>query len=69
MCYDDVLTLMNDTRDEVMESPQPVVKMVEYSDTHQHRVRIALWICTGVTFFSCSLWFARCVYKIWKTYL
>ena len=69
MCYDDVLTLMNDTRDEVMESPQPVVKMVEYSDTHQHRIRIALWICTGVTFLSCSLWFARCVYKIWKTYL
>lgn len=32
------------TRDEEMEQPKPIVKMVVYSDKKRHQLRIALWI-------------------------
>lgn len=68
MCYKETMMLLDETRDEQMEQPQPVVKIVEYSDKYQHHLRIFLWCAMGLISLSCSVWFGICVNRIIRIY-
>lgn len=68
MCYDETLRLLKETYDEQIERPQPVIKIVEYSDKYQHRLRIVLWCVAALLIVICCIWSSICAYKIFQIY-
>lgn len=68
MCYDETLRLLKETYDEQIERPQPVIKILEYSDKYQHRLRIVLWCVAALLIVICCIWSSICAYKIFQIY-
>lgn len=68
-CMDLATTFLNETKDEAMENPQPIVHVITLDERKQQLIRIGLWITLAVASLSCLLLTAWNIREIHDTYL
>lgn len=68
-CMELTMAFLNDTKDETMENPQPVVHVITLDERKQQLIRIGLWITLAVGSLSCLLLTAWNIREIHDTYL
>lgn len=68
-CMETAVAFLTETRDEAMENPQPIVKVVTLDERKQQWIRIGLWCALAASLLASLGWTAWTVWNIYDIYL